>query len=125
MNKFEQKWQTLFNQYLREKRLYGFFELKQTIKDFFPFAKIELHQYQGLQATEREGLVWKLSDEDSRQKPCDTLCIPPLPSYIVIKFPDGFYMIRISHIVNMRESGVIGITLAQAKEIAEKIVVLK
>lgn len=125
MIKWEQKWQTLFNQYLREERPPGFFELKQTEKNFFPFSKIELHQYQGLQACEKEGLVWKLSDQDQRQKPCDSLCIPPGPAYIVIKFPDGFYMIRISHIVNMRESGVIGITLAQAKEVAEKIVVLK
>ena len=122
MHKWEQKWQTLFNQYLREKRPHGFYELKQTIKEFFPFSKIELVQYSGLQATEREGLVWKLSDQDQREKPCDTLCIPPLPSYIVIKFPDGFYCIRIGEIVKLRDSGAIGITLAQAREVAEKVI---
>ena len=124
--KREAGWQILFNQYLREKQrkgeMFGFYELKQTIKDSFPFSKIEINQYDGLQATERSGLVWKLSDQDQRQKPCDTLSIPPLPSYIVIKFPDGFYCIRIKEIVQLRDSGQIGITLAKAKEIAEKVI---
>jgi hypothetical protein len=122
MHKYEQKWQTLFNQYLREKRPHGFYELKQTVKEFFPFSKIKLVQYSGLQATEREGLVWKLSDQDQREKPCDTLCIPPLPSYVVIKFPDGFYCIRIGEIVKMKDSGETSITLKQAEKLAEKVI---
>lgn len=124
MIKKEARWQTIFNQYLREKRPYGYFELKQTMKDLFPFSKIEKHQYEGLQATEKEGLVWKMSDEDQREKPIDSLCTPPLPSYLVIKFPDAFYMIRIKEIVEMRENGAIGISLERAKEIAEKILYL-
>lgn len=128
MKKPEAKWQILWNQYLREKRkkgeMYGFYELKQTTKTSFPFSKIEIHQYDGLQATEKEGLVWKLSDEDRRQKPCDTICIPPLPSYIVIKFPDGYYVIRIGEIVKMREEGGISITQEMAKDKAERIIVL-
>jgi hypothetical protein len=40
----------------------------------------------------------------------------------VIKFPDGFYCIRIKEIVKLRDSGAIGITLAQAKEVAEKVI---
>ena len=122
MQKREAHWQTLFNQYLREKKPYGYYELKQTIKDYFPFSKIETVQYEGLQATEKDGLVWKLSDADMRPKPCDTLCIPPLPSYIVIHFVDGFYFIRIKDIVKMREDGKIAITKDQAKDMAEKIV---
>ena len=122
MIKKEAKWQIVLNQYLREKRMYGFFELKQTLKDFFPFSKIEQHQMDGLLATQKEGLVWKLSDEDQRQKPCDTLCIPPLPSYIVIKFPDGFYVINIRDIVKLKDSGLIGITLEKANEIATKVI---
>lgn len=124
--KKEANWQILFNQYLREKQskgeMYGFYELKQTIKDTFPFSKIEINQYDGLQATERAGLVWKLSDQDQRQKPCDTLSIPPLPSYLVIKFPDAFYCIRIKEIVKLRDSGMIGITQDEAKKRAEKII---
>ena len=118
MNRNEAKVQTEFNQYLREKKLRGFFELKYTDKDYFPFSKIEIHQYEGLQATEKEGLVWKLSDEDRRQKPCDALSIPPLPSYLVIRFKDGFYLIRINLIVHLREIGLLGISKEQSAKMA-------
>ncbi len=129
MRKPEAKWQTLWNQYLREMKekgqpVYGYFELKQTSKDSLPFSKIEIHQYDGLQATEKNGLIWKFSDEDSRQKPCDCVSIPSLSSYIVIKFPDAYYMIDIKHIVTLRENGGISITLQQARQVAEKIVQL-
>jgi hypothetical protein len=124
MHKPEARWQTIFNKYLREAKMFGFFELKQTDKKYFPLAKIEPHQYEGLQATEKSGLVWKLSDQDMRQKPCDTLCIPPLSSYIVIKFPYAYYIIRIGEIVKLRDSGAVSITLEHAKKVAEKIVVL-
>lgn len=128
MKKPEAKWQVTFNQYLREKRkkgeMYGFYELKQTNGNSLPFSKIEIHQYDGLQATEKEGLVWKLSDEDRRQKPCDTICIPPLPSYLVIKFTGAYYIIRIKDIVKLREEGGISITQLQAQMLAEKILVL-
>jgi len=120
--KNEAKWTTVFGQYLREKKMYGFFELKHTVKDYFPFSAIELVQYDGLQATEKNGLVWKLSDQDSREKPCDTLSIPPLPSYVVIKFIDGFYLINIKDIVKMREDGEIAITKSKAEQLAEKII---
>ena len=121
MARSEKHWQQIFNQYLREKRLHGYYELKQTSADSFPFSKIETNQYEGLQATKKEGLVWKLSDEDRRLKPCDTLCIPPLPSYIVIKFEDAFYFIDIDDIVAMRERGEAGITKARANVIAKRI----
>lgn len=124
MKKKEAKWQTIFNQYLREYPISGFFELKSTDKDYFPFSKIEIHQYDGLQATKKNGLVWKFSDEDRRQKPCDCVCIPALPSYIVIKFPSAYYMIEIGQIVRLRENGVISITQEVAKDISERIIVL-
>lgn len=118
----ESKHQTLFNQYLREQRFFGYFELKVTTLDYFSFSKLEIHQYEGLQATEKHGIVWKLSDEDQRQKPCDSFCTPPLPSYLVIRFNDGFYLIRIKDVVRMRESGRISITKLEAEKIAEKII---
>jgi hypothetical protein len=120
--KHEAKAQIVFNQYLRERKPHGYYELKQTDKGYFPFSKIEQVQYDGLQATEKGGLVWKLSDQDMRPKPCDTFCTPPLPSYIVIAFGKAFYFIRIKTIVKMKEEGKISITLAEAKEHAEKIV---
>jgi hypothetical protein len=121
MSRQEAKWTTVFNKYLREKKMYGYYELKFTMAETFPFSKIETNQYDGLQATERNGLVWKLSDQDMRQKPCDTLCMPPLPSYVVIKFMDGFYFIRIKDIVEMRETGKISISHEMAKNKAEKV----
>ena len=120
--KHEAKAQIVFNQYLRERKPNGYYELKQTDKKYFPFSKIEQVQYDGLQATEKGGLVWKLSDQDQRPKPCDTLCMPPLPSYVVIAFGKTFYFIRIKTIVDMRENGKISITLEEAKTHAEKIV---
>ena len=128
MIKREQKWQTLFNQYLREQQrlglMYGFYELKQTVLDYFPFSKMEIVQYDGLQSTAKSGLVWKMSDQDSRPKPCDCFSCPPLPSYLVIKFIDGFYLLRIEDVVELRESGIISITRDQAKQLAEKIIIL-
>lgn len=128
MRKPEAKWQTIFSKYMQEMHergeLYCYYELKQTIKDSFPFSKIEIHQYDGLQATEKKGMKWKFSDEDSRVKVCDGGNFPPLPSYLVIKFPDAYYMIRIGEIVKLREEGGISITVEQAKKIAERIVVL-
>jgi len=118
----ENKSQIIFNQYLRQKRMYGFFELKVAKGGTFNLNDIEDNQYEGLQATEKNGLVWKLSDEDRRKKPCDTLCIPPLPSYLVIQFGKDFYLIRFQSVVNFKESGVISISLKVAKEIAEMVI---
>lgn len=120
--KKEAKHQIIFNQYLRESGLHGFFELKQTATDSFAFAKIETNQWEGLEATEKHGLVWKLSDEDSRPKPCDCFNIPPLPSYLVIKYPDGFYIIRFNKIIDMRDQGCISVTRSTAEILAERII---
>jgi hypothetical protein len=102
--------------------MHGFFELKQTDTDSFVFSKIESVQFEGLQATEKNGLVWKWSDEDRRPKPCDCVSIPPLPSYLVIKFPDGFYMIRFEKIVDLKDKGIISINRSSAETLADKII---
>ena len=131
MRKKEADYQTTFNQYLREKRkvgeMYGFYELKAvgTHQNTFLFSRIESHQYTGLQATEQEGLVWKFSDEDQRQKPCDCVCIPPLPSYLVIKFSVQYYIIRIGEIVKLRDMGSISISEFVAAKVSEKILTLR
>lgn len=118
----ENKSQIIFNQYLREKHLHGFFELKVAKGGTFNLNDIEENQFEGLQATEKNGLVWKLSDEDRRKKPCDTLCIPALPSYLVIQFKKVFFLIRFQKIVNLRESGAVSISRKNALEIAEKVI---
>jgi len=122
MKKTEAKSQTLFNQYLREKKLHGFFELKVAKGGTFNFHDIEDHQYEGLQATEKNGLVWKLSDDDRRQKPCDTLSIPPLPSYLVIQFENVFYLIWVGIVIKMKEEGRISITRDECEQEAEIVI---
>ena len=116
---------TILNQYFREKEFYCFYELKRTnSKDIFRFSTIEKVQWEGLQATEKNGLVWKLSDEISRPKPCDGFSIPPLPSYLIIKFSDGFYFIRFEKIIKLRDEDVITIKRSTAEIIADKIIKL-
>lgn len=125
MRKVEAKWNTVLNQYLREKRLYCYYELKQTNANTFSFSKIEQNQSEGLPATEAEGLVWKLSDEDQRKKPCDGFCTPPLPAYLIIKWPDGFYLIRFILIEEMIKEGKVSIDKKTAEKISDKIIRLK
>ncbi len=125
LQKREAKMQTLWNQYLRETRTLGYFELKITDERYLPLSRIEKHQYEGLQAMEESGFVWKLSDEDTRQKPCDCFCAPPMTSYVVIKFPGEYcYMVPFKEIVKLREDGLISIKQEKAQEVAEKIVKL-
>lgn len=118
----EAKNNTILNQYLREMRMYCYYELKIAKGDRLQFSKIEVHQDESLPALAKEGLVWKFSDEDSRKKPCDGGCFPPLPSYLVIKFGDRFCFINYFHIVNLRNAGEKGISLEQALFLAEKVI---
>lgn len=122
MKKNEAKDNILLNSYFREKRFHCYYELKNCQANTFSFSKIEKVQWDGLQALENEGLVWKLSDQDQRQKPCDGFCTPPLPAYLIIRFPDGFYFVRFKYITMLKEQGDIGITKVFAESIAEKII---
>lgn len=118
----ESKNNTILNQYLREKRMYCYYELKVVKGGRFNFGKIEDNQDQGLPALAREGLVWKLSDEDSRKKPCDGFCTPPLPSYLVLKFDNTFYFIEYSKIVDFKAAGYVSIDLDEVKKISTQVV---
>ena len=122
--KREQHWNTILNRYLREKKLYCYYELKQTHTESFQFSKIRDVQWEGLQATEKNGLVWKLSDEVSRPKPVDGLSAPPMPSYLIIKFKNEFCLIRFEKIVELRDEGVISISKFVAEKISDKIIKL-
>lgn len=116
---------SVLNQYLREKRKEGFYcygELKVARGGTFLFSKIEKVQNESLPALENEGLVWKFSDEDSRQKPCDFGSFPPMAAYLVIKFGGSYCFIRYSVIREMMASGRKSITAATAVEVAEKVV---
>lgn len=114
----EAKNNTILNQYLREKRMYCYYELKVAKRGRFQFSAIEENQDEGLPALQKEGLVWKLSDEDMRKKPCDGFCAPPLPAYLVIKFGDKFYFLMYGIISKLRESGVKGIDETECKRLS-------
>ncbi len=118
----EAKNNTILNQYLREKRMYCYYELKVAKGNTFNFSKIEENQDEGLPALAKEGMVWKLSDEDSRKKPCDGFCTPPLPAYLVIKFKTLFIFIDYARIIELKDQGVKSITREQARELSTKIV---
>lgn len=105
MIKKEAHFQTIFNQYLRQTKMQGHFELKQATGNTLPYSKIEEHQIEGLLAAQESEFVWKYSDQDQRQKPFDCSCIPPLPSYLVVRFVSVFYIIPINSIVGERGSG--------------------
>jgi hypothetical protein len=117
----EAKSNTLLNAYLREKRLFCYYELKVARGLYFTFSKIEEHQDKGLPALAKEGLVWKLSDEDSRQKPCDGFCAPPLPAYLVIRFKTRYYFIPYEHILDMKANGQKSISEDEASALSVQI----
>lgn len=120
----ETKSNTILNAYLREKRMYCYYELKVCGGKTFPFSKIEVNQDEGLPALAKNGLVWKLSDEDSRKKPCDGFCAPPLPAFLVILFvSDGiFCFIEYDKIRALKDRGATSITASQAREISTQLV---
>lgn len=120
----ESKNNTILNQYLREARFYCYYELKVVSGLTFPFSKIEKNQDEGLPALQKEGLVWKLSDEDSRKKPCDGFCTPPLPAYLVLKFGKKFYFIEYRHIQGLIAMGEKSITEEESFALSTKVVTL-
>lgn len=113
---------TVLNQYLREKKHYCYYELKIARGGTFLFSKIEDVQDESLPALAKEGLTWKFSDEDSRRKPCDGGCFPPLPAYLVIKFGGTFCFLKYAEIQHLRGLGRKSITAAEAVERATFVV---
>jgi len=101
--------------------MYCYYELKVGRSGKFYFSNIETNQDEGLPALEAEGLVWKLSDEDSRKKPCDGFCTPPLPAYLVIKFKRKYYFVEYEKITTLKESGEKSIDEKTCAELSTKI----
>lgn len=125
MIKREAKWNTLLNQYLREKKLYCNFELKQTKGNSISFNSVKRLQYEGLMAAEYKGFLWKYSDQDQRQKPFDGSCNPPLPGYVIIKYPKCFVFIEVGKFfVEKTVSDRKSLTYERALEIKERTLVL-
>lgn len=118
----ESKSNTILNQYLRVSRFYCYYEVKVAKGGTFNFSKIETNQDEGLPALAKAGLVWKFSDEDSRKKPCDGGCFPPLPAFLAIKFKHIFYLVEHSKIAELRESGRKSIKESECRELSTKII---
>lgn len=121
----EAKANTILNQYLREKRKDGFYcyyELKVAKGLYFQFSKIEENQKEGLPALDKEGLVWKMSDEDSRKKPCDGFSGPPLPAYLVIKFGLTLYFVRYRIIQTMMDNKEVSISEDECKALSDRVI---
>lgn len=125
MKKREASFQTEFNKYLRAKKLYGVFELKQTTTNYFLFDAVKPHQVDGLLAAQDYGFVWKLSDMDIREKPFDCMNVPPVPGYVVIKYPGAFFIITIIAFLNAKERNRNKNRRTLSKEVAEQICHLK
>jgi len=118
----ESKLNITLNQYLREKRMYCYYELKVVKGKTFNFGQIEENQDEGLPALEKEGLVWKLSDEDVRRKPCDGFCTPPLPAYLVLYYDAKFYFIVYNIITVLRREGQKSLKATEFERLSTKIV---
>lgn len=118
----ESKSNEVLNQYLRETRFYCYYELKVAKGGTFNFKNIEVNQDEGLPALSKNGLVWKLSDEDSRRKPCDGFCTPPLPAFLALKFKKTFYLIPYTEITEMKDGGMKSIDETLAMQCAAKII---
>lgn len=124
MKKTEAKSNTVLNAYLREKRKEGFYcyyELKVAKGNTFNFKNIEDNQDEGLPALDKNGMVWKFSDEDSRKKPCDGASLPALPAYLILKFGQSYFFIRYALITEMKKNGRNSISYELARVVAERV----
>lgn len=103
--------------------LYGAFELKKTDTKSISFDCLEDGQRRGLPAIRNHGEFIKKSDADPREKSCDCVSIPPIPAYIVIKYPEAFVMILIEDFFFEEDNSERkSLTFQRAKEIAVRVI---
>lgn len=131
MKKQEQKFQTLFNHWLKSVFLKdnwgGFaFELKDSRdKDYINFNELADHQAEALMAVRENGLVYKISDSGLGQKPFDSFAMKNCPAFVVIKYPKSFEIISIDNFLHEKEhSKRKSLTSERAKAISVKSVKL-
>ena len=131
MKKREASFQTLFNKYLAKSDLQGYFELKQTGGNTYLFSSMPQHQFDSLWAAHETGLIYKLSDEDSREKPFDCIKMPGrlggLPAFVAIyfrKFRTAVVINFDDYFREARTSGKKSMTLERASSLAKKTILL-
>lgn len=104
--------------YIQQKKIYGMVEVKYAKGDTFYFSSFENQQVGSLIAGEMSGLVWKLSDADPRLKPCDIISLPPIDSYVAIKFLKSVIFLRTPFIKRTINMGIKSISAISAREFA-------
>lgn len=115
----ESNFTTIFEKYIRVKKLHGAFELKTTDVDSILFSKVEEHQIESLVAVQNEGFLHKISDADPRRKGFDIVATPQLVGYVVIRFPKITCIITVNNFIHERWiSKRKSLTVERAKEIS-------
>ena len=116
----ESKFSDVFRHYMRAHPMKSAaFELKQTKTNSISFSKLEDHQADALVAAKTRGILHKIGDETTRQKPFDMVYLRKAEAYVVIKYPDGFYFIDIHRFLKEKEESYRkSLTSQRAKEIA-------
>lgn len=100
MQKKEASFNTIFNSWLRNVyKQTGAYELKQTDKDSIPYARLETHQEDALNAVANGTFVYKISDESIGFKPFDCFCYSMQPAFVVVLYQQSktFYVISINN----------------------------
>jgi len=97
----EKDFQTRFNRWLKYSNFgSGAFELKLTKKKSIPFSAVKEHQINALWQVKNKKFIYKISDEDRRQKPFDCFMLNCADAFVVIMFyrrgQKTFYMIDIA-----------------------------
>jgi len=109
--------------FLKQNKIYCNWEAKQTTTDSIPFSAVEDHQINSLIAGQEEGIDWKYSDSDPRVKMFDGSNNPPLPGYVIIKYPKGITLITVNNFIHARIAHrKKSLSYERACEIADKII---
>jgi hypothetical protein len=117
MQKREQKFQTKFNQYLRDYGEVGAYELKHSHgKTWFDLKKVSRHQKRALLMVKKRGYWTKHSDSAIGYKPFDCYFLKGV-AYVVIQFPTLVTLIDIEKIIELGDKR---ITESEAEMIATK-----
>lgn len=125
MIKREAEFTRLFRHWLRANPMdsSAAFELKQTTGDSLPFSDVQEHQLDGLLAAENSGLLYKAPDDSRSVKPFDLFYLRGAPSYVVIRYPKFFVLIKTELFIEEKETSARkSLTGKRAREIASEVV---
>lgn len=120
----EAKFTIMFRHWLKANPLptSAAFELKYTDTDRMNFAVVQEHQLKALTTVKYKQLLYKAPDDSRQTKPFDLFYLSNEAAYVVIKYPDGFYLIDVDDFIyeknQSREKGIYSLTSARAHEIS-------